>query len=291
MPTGRVIKAQNSFFYVREEHGGVVRCSLRGKFKNRMPVYPGDCVEVQLLPDGDGVVERVLERRSLLRRPAVANIDQAVLVFAAAQPDLHPLLLNRFLVLAEASRIPEILLCVNKMDLCPQLEGEVLSLYEDIGYPVLRISAKDGRGIDGVRRRIAGRIAAFAGPSGVGKSSLLNRLDPSLGLEMGDVSEKIKRGCHTTRLARLFPHDGGYIVDTPGFSAVDLSDVSAESLAGYFREFVPYFGNCRFRPCTHSHEPHCSVKAAVASGAISRERYEAYLRILMEVKNRKKGYV
>ncbi len=289
MPKGRVIKAQNSFFYVQAGQK-IISCKLRGKFRKRMPVYPGDEVEFGFLPDGSGVVENVLERRNLLRRPAVANVDQVVLTFAAAQPELHPLLLNRFLVLAESSSVPGIVICVNKMDLCQSTREDVLALYESIGYPVLRTSTKDRTGLDDVCRILAGRTTVFAGPSGVGKSSLLNRINPSLSLGTGEVSEKIKRGRHTTRIAQLLPCEGGYIVDTPGFSAMEFPELEETDLARYFREFVPYFEECRFSPCTHSHEPQCRVKSAVDAGEISRERYDAYLGILAEIRNRKKGY-
>ncbi len=287
MLTGRIIRTQNSFFYVGTEQG-LIPCKLRGRFKKKSLVYPGDEVEIESLPDGSGVVERILERRNLLKRPAVANVDQVVLTFAAAQPEIHPLLLNRFLVLAESSSIPRILLCVNKMDLRPPSDEEILSDYEKIGYPVLRVSARKNLGIEALRRILAGRTTVFAGPSGVGKSSLLNRLDDTLHLAMGKVSEKIKRGRHTTRLAQLIPHEGGFIVDTPGFSSVEMGEMDARELAGCFPDFAPYLGACRFSPCTHSHEPQCSVREAAEAGRILRERYEAYLNLLDEIEKRKK---
>lgn len=289
MLKGRVIRTQNSFFYVGTERG-LIPCKLRGRLKKKSPLYPGDEVEIESLPDGSGVVERILERRNLLKRPAVANVDQVVLTFAAAQPEIHPLLLNRFLVLAESSSIPRILLCVNKMDLCPPSDAEILSDYEKIGYPVLRVSARKNLGIESLRRLLSGRTTVFAGPSGVGKSSLLNRLDDSLGLAMGEVSEKIKRGRHTTRLARLIPHEDGFIVDTPGFSSVDVGEMERGDLARCFPDLASHSGGCRFSPCTHSHEPQCSVKAAVEAGEILRERYEAYLNLLDEIEKRKKEY-
>lgn len=284
METGRVIKSYNSFFYV-ETGCGLLACRIRGRLKRDRrgvgSVCPGDIVEYSRLPDGTGVVERPLERKSLLRRPAVANVDQVVLTFAAAQPDLHPLLLNRFLVLAEWSDIPSIIVCVNKMDL---IEGrEFLSEYEKL-YPILRVSAKERYGLDELRRCLAGKVTVFAGPSGVGKSSLLNELDSGLKLATGEVSEKIQRGRHTTRVAELLPYEGGFIADTPGFSAMELSELEPGELAGCFPEFMPYLGKCRFSPCTHSHEPDCAVKRAVDNGEISSERYEAYISILEEVR-------
>lgn len=286
MVEGRIIKAYNSFFYVMTEEG-LVSCKLRGKFKKSRRdtgVVPGDRVTIELLPEGTGVIEQLLPRKNLLRRPAVANLTQVVLTFAAAQPDLHPLLLNRFLVLAEWSGIPKIIICVNKMDLYEGVWEDFLRPYEEIGYPVLRVSAHTGEGIETLRRHLRGEVSVFAGPSGVGKSSLLNQVDPVLTLTTGKVSDKIKRGRHTTRVAELLAYEGGYIVDTPGFSAMELTEIDTAKLPSYFPEFRPYEGRCRFSPCSHSHEPDCAVKAAVAEGKITQERYDAYVQILEEVK-------
>ena len=288
MPQGRVIKAYNSFFYVETE-GALVTCKLRGKFKKRQGVYPGDLVDVRLLPDGTGVVERLLPRESLMRRPLVANVDQVVLTFAAAQPDPHPLLVSRFLVLAEWSGLARILVCVNKSDLPPAAE-ESFKVSEAAGYQVLHVSAQTGAGVDALRRELANHITCFAGPSGVGKSSLLNAIEPGLSLQTGHVSEKIKRGRHTTRVAELLPFAGGYIVDTPGFSSMELDGIDEQLLPSYFPEFRPYLGHCRFSPCSHSHEPDCAVKEAVVAGSIPQERYDAYLSILEEIHDNQKKY-
>ena len=288
MPQGRVIKAYNSFFYVETE-GALVTCKLRGKFKKRQGVYPGDLVDVGLLPDSTGVVERLLPRESLMRRPLVANVDQVVLTFAAAQPDPHPLLVSRFLVLAEWSGLARILVCVNKSDLPPAAE-ESFKVSEAAGYQVLHVSAQTGAGVDAFRRELANHITCFAGPSGVGKSSLLNAIEPGLSLQTGHVSEKIKRGRHTTRVAELLPFAGGYIVDTPGFSSMELDGIDEQLLPSYFPEFRPYLGHCRFSPCSHSHEPDCAVKEAVAAGNIPQERYDAYLSILEEIHDNQKKY-
>ena len=294
MQEGRVIKAYNSFFYVlTEAEAGqeLVTCKLRGKFKKSrrsIGVVPGDHVRIDRLPDGSGVVEEQLPRTSLLKRPAVANITQVVLTFAAAQPDLHPLLLNRFLVLAEWSGIPKIVICVNKQDLYAGDIGAFLKAYEQIGYPVLRVSAQQGEGIEALRQQLQGETTVFAGPSGVGKSSLLNRIDERLSLQTGQVSEKIKRGRHTTRVAELLPYAGGFIVDTPGFSAMELTELDIQDLPGYFPEFRPHLDACRLAPCSHTHEPDCAVKAAVAAGAITQERYDAYVNIYEEIKENQK---
>ena len=286
METGRVLKFYNSFFYVQTDTE-LLTCRLRGKLKRDRrgvsAVCPGDLVELTKLADGTGVLERPLARRNLLRRPAVANIDQVILTFAAAEPDLHPLLLNRFLVLAEWSGIPSVIICVNKMDLAA--EQDVLSCYENY-YPVLRVSAERGEGMDLLRERLAGKVTVFAGPSGVGKSSVLNALHAGLSLATGAVSEKIRRGRHTTRVAELLPFAGGFLVDTPGFSSMELADIDPAELSACFPDFQPYLGHCRFSPCTHSHEPDCAVKAALEAGELLRERYDAYCAILDEIKTK-----
>lgn len=289
MPVGRVIKAYNSFFYVQAE-GKLIPCKLRGKFKKRQGVYPGDRVEIGLLPDGTGVVEKLLPRAALMKRPLVANVDQCVLTFAAAEPDPHPLLVARFLVLAEWSDIERIVVCINKCDLGGAAET-VRRTCEAAGYRVLCVSAKTGQGVEELRTTLAGHTTCFAGPSGVGKSSLLNAV-AGLALQTGHVSEKIRRGRHTTRVAELLPYAGGYIVDTPGFSSMELTDIDEQALPQLFPEMRPYSGQCRFAPCSHSHEPDCAVKAAVAMGFIQQARYDAYLTMLEEIRaaNAKKKF-
>lgn len=291
MPEGRVIKTQNSFFYVK--YGTeLISCKLRGRFKkDRENVYTGDMVEFSLLTPGEGVIERLMPRKNLLHRPAVANIDQVVIEFAVTDPEPHPLLIDRFLVMAEWSGIPDIVLCFNKCDLtaCSEMEY-LLSFYRKIGYTVLEVSAQEKLGLAELRKLLSGKETVFAGPSGVGKSSLLNAVDEKLGLQTGTISDKIKRGKHTTRLACLMPYgEDGVIVDTPGFSSLDLTEIPAEDLAGYFPEFADYLTGCRFRGCLHSHEPECALKNAVEQGTVSSERYQSYLRFLQEIKERKNG--
>lgn len=292
MLTAQVIKMYNGFYYLqvagKEE---LLSCRLRGRIKrNKGAVVTGDYVEYQLLEDGTGVIESCLPRRTLLKRPAVANIDQVLITFAARQPDLNELLLNRFLVLAEWSKIPEIVICINKCDLLEE-GADFLQDYVKAGYRLLMVSAHEGQGIDELRQLLANRVTVFAGPSGVGKSSLLNAVDSKLSLATGKISDKIKRGKHTTRAACLLPlPEGGTVVDTPGFSAAELESIDKSQLAFYFPEFRPYIEKCYYNTCTHSHEPDCAVKEAVEAGAISKARYDAYLNILQTINERKKAY-
>ncbi|MDD6563326.1 MAG: ribosome small subunit-dependent GTPase A [Veillonellaceae bacterium] len=292
MPTAQVIKMYNGFYYLQvagqEE---LLSCRLRGRIKrNKGAVVTGDYVEYQMLEDGTGVIESCLPRRTLLKRPAVANIDQVLITFAARQPDLNQLLLNRFLVLAEWSGIPEIVICINKCDLLEE-KVDFLQDYVQAGYKLLMVSAQEGQGIQELKNLLTGRVTVFAGPSGVGKSSLLNAVDSNLELATGKISDKIKRGKHTTRAACLLPlPEGGTVVDTPGFSAAELENIDKAQLAHYFPEFRPYIEKCYYNTCTHSHEPDCAVKEAVAAGVICQARYEAYLNILQTINERKKAY-
>lgn len=280
---GRVIKFYNSFFFVKVGDE-MIPCKLRGLLKRDKKigsaVYVGDFVEISRLKDKSGVIENVQSRRNVLIRPPVANVDRVILTFAFDAPKLHPLLLNRFLVLAEKSALDEIIICVNKIDLAA--EKNFLAEYERL-YKILRVSAVTGEGLDELRKILSEGVSVFAGASGVGKSSLLNALDKNLRLKVGKVSEKILRGKHTTRVAELLEVDGGFLVDTPGFSAVDLAEagIDKKNLRHCFKEFAQFAEDCKFRNvCTHSHEPDCGVKAAVERGEILRERYEAYLTLL-----------
>ena len=283
---GRVIKFYNSFFFVQVEDE-LIPCKLRGLLKRDKKigsaVCVGDFVEISKLKDKSGVIENVQSRRNILIRPPVANVDRVILTFAVDAPKLHPLLLNRFLVLAEKSALDEIIICVNKIDLTA--EKNFLSEYEPL-YKILRVSAVTGEGIDELREILLAGITVFAGPSGVGKSSLLNAIDKNLKLKVGKISEKILRGKHTTRISELIKFGGGFLVDTPGFSAVDLIEacLDKKNLWHCFKEFAPFAADCKFlNGCSHSHEPDCGVKAAVERGKILRERYESYLTLLAEI--------
>ena len=283
---GRVIKFYNSFFFVNVG-GEIIPCKLRGLLKRDKKigsaVYVGDFVEVSRLKDKSGVIESVQSRRNVLIRPSIANVDRVILTFAVDAPKLHPLLLNRFIALAERSAVGEIIICVNKIDL--SADENFLSPYESL-YKILRVSAVTGTGIDELRTLLSTGVTVFAGPSGVGKSSLLNAVDTRLKLKVGSVSEKILRGKHTTRVAELIEFGGGFLVDTPGFSAVDLTEAGLDkkNLWHCFKEFASFASTCKFiNGCSHSHEPDCGVKAAVERGDILRERYECYLTLLSEV--------
>jgi len=286
---GRILKVYNNVLHVAAEDA-VILCKLRGRVKkgrSDMGLVPGDLVALERISPEEGVIERIEERTNLLQRPRVANLTQIVITVAAASPDPHPLVVSRFLVLAELSGVKKIILCVNKMDLCTGDPATFLAEYEAAGYPVLRVSAEQGTGLAELRERLAGEITVLAGPSGAGKSSLLNALDPSLALVTGAVSEKIGRGRHTTRRAELLPFMGGYVVDTPGFTQQELTELGPEDLTHCFPDFAHYTG-CRFSPCSHSHEPNCAVKAAVEAEELSRERYDAYIALLNELRTKKK---
>lgn len=284
--TGRVIKFYNSFFFVNVG-GEILPCKLRGLLKRDKKigsaVYVGDFVKVSRLKDKSGVIESVQSRRNVLIRPPIANVDRVILTFAVDAPKLHPLLLNRFIALAERSAIDEIIICVNKIDLSPS--ENFLSEYESL-YKILRVSALTGEGLDELRKILSSGVTVFAGASGVGKSSLLNAVDSRLKLKVGKVSEKILRGKHTTRVAELIEFGGGFLVDTPGFSAVDLVEagIDKKNLWHCFKEFANFAAACKFiNGCSHSHEPDCGVKSAVERGEILRERYDCYLTLLNEV--------
>lgn len=288
---GVVRKAYNSYYYVQTD-AETVECRLRGRFKKgRFSLTVGDRVEYEPLGGGKGIIERILPRRSFLARPAVANVDQVVVTFAAASPDFNAALLDRFLVLAEWDDLPAVL-CMNKADLADEAKMRgILEAYAAIGYPYLFVSAADGRGIGALRERLAGKVSAFAGPSGVGKSTLLNAVEPGLSLATGELSGKIRRGKHTTRAAALLPlQSGGFVVDTPGFSFTEFSGMEPRVLPHCFPEFARVEGRCRFDGCLHSHEPDCAIKRAVEEGRISAERYRSYLQILGEIQAAEKEF-
>lgn len=291
MQRGIVIKAYNSYYYVQTDEK-MYMCTLRGRFKKeRFSLIVGDEVDYSVISPEKGVIEAILPRRTLLRRPAVANVDQVVITFAAVNPDINPVLVDRFLVLAELSDL-SVILCINKIDLADMGElASLLELYRSIGYRVLAVSARGGTGIAELHKEMFDKITVFAGPSGAGKSTLLNVMEPGLELVTGEVSEKIGRGKHTTRFAQLLPLSaGGYLVDTPGFSFTEFDGVTEEEVAGCFREFSEFAPQCKFSSCLHAKEPQCAVKQAVAQNRITQQRYTSYLELLEEIQANKKGY-
>lgn len=290
---GRVLLTVGGVYQVETETG-LIECSLRGKLKRERGlgrVVVGDEVRVELHPDGSRVIVAVLPRRSRLSRRTgagrreqviAANVDQLAAVFSVSQPKPVLPLLDRFLVLAEANEV-EAFVVVNKMDLAGAEDAAAQSFgdYENAGYPVLRVSAKWGLGLERLGGALRDHITLLVGPSGVGKSSLLNALEPGLGLRVGELSRALERGKHTTVAASLHPlREGGYVVDTPGLGRLRFWEVS--DLAGCFPEFRPYLGACRFPDCTHSHEPGCAVLAAKEAGDVPERRYSSYLSMLEE---------
>lgn len=289
---GLVVKAQSGIFDVKIDKG-VFPARLRGRLTQGPmesdAVAVGDRVQVTLLEDGNAVIEGVEPRARVLSRSTpgrqeieqvlVANPDQVVVVFACADPDPNFRMLDRFLVVAEREDIPAVI-CANKIDLVvPRSAKQEFGLYQDLGYPVLYTSAKTGRRIRRLRKILHQKLSVFAGPSGAGKTSLLNRIEPGLGLHTEEV-RSIGKGRHTTVVPELVPlKRGGYVADTPGLKAFALWDIEAEEVDAYFREIRPLVAQCEFSDCTHIHEPGCAVIAAVERGEIALERYDSYLRI------------
>lgn len=286
--TGRIIKTYNGYYYVLGDNGTWYTCKVRGRLKQkRFIIAAGDRVELDAAGE-EGMITEILPRRNLLQRPLVANVDWLAAVFACADPDPSFLLIDKLLALAEAANIPAVLV-LNKADLAPEgFFARLEAVYAPLGYPVLQVEAKNGKGLDALLEKISDSTVVFGGPSGVGKSTLLNHLNPELSLKTGQVSAKIGRGRHTTRFAELLPFQGGYIVDTPGFGNIDLAELVMDDAAQGFRELKARAGQCRFSGCTHTHEPDCAVKAAVAAGEIAASRYESYCMIRQELAAQKK---
>jgi len=294
---GLVIRAQSGFLTVETDEGEFF-CRLRGRLKQEAAegdiVAVGDRVTITPNQDGTGTIEKVHERKSVFsrvrsgikrefRQIILANPDQIVAVFACARPEPSLRMLDRFLVIAEKQDI-DALIVANKIDLVTKEQAKALfGMYEDLGYSVLYTSAHTGEGVESLRDHLQGKISAFAGPSGVGKSSLLNAIQPGLGLHVRAVSEATSKGKHTTQVRELFPLDvGGYVADTPGIRSLALWDTEPEELDAYFIEMRDLVSDCKFSDCTHTHEPGCAVRGAVARGEIAPERYNSYLRLRFE---------
>lgn len=291
MPEGRVIKAYSGHYFVSHKDD-VVDCKIRGRLqKEGKDVLVGDIVSFTFTdPEGMyGVVEDVLPRKTRLVRPPVANVDQAVIVMACHEPAPDLELLDRILVAVEADGL-DIVICFNKIDLVSRYAAEKLAKpYRKAGYAIVKASARAGWGIARLRKALAGRLSVFAGPSGVGKSALLNALEPGLRLETGRVSSRTGRGRHTTRYSHLLKIEPvGYVADTPGFSKLDLDKIDKRALAHLFPEFRMPMENCKFTTCLHHMEPDCGVKEAIETGDIVQARYDNYVKLLLEIAERER---
>lgn len=279
---GKIIKGIGGFYYIKTDEG-IIECKARGKFRHKsLKPIVGDNVEIKI-ENGKGTIEDIEERSSELIRPTVANVTQAFVVFAIKNPDLNFDLLNRFLVLCESNNI-KVVVALNKIDLVNDEEREELKQkINSIGYEVLFINAKKGIGIEELKNRLEGNVTVLCGPSGAGKSTLINTLTERSHMETGSVSEKIGRGKHTTRHSELIDVLNGYIVDTPGFSTLDVNFIEKENLEYCFPDFEEYNDKCKYRGCLHYKEPGCAVKEAVENGEINKYRYEFYIRTLEEI--------
>ncbi|WP_343417970.1 ribosome small subunit-dependent GTPase A [Candidatus Flexifilum breve] len=303
---GLVVKEQSGFFWVEVDEGTIYMCRLRGKLREDAQASDiaaiGDRVQITAFEDLTGVVEAVEERHSVISRALrtegsrgagsperehviIANADQALFVFAAAQPPPSLKLLDRFLVVGEKSGISDLIIVINKIDLADRAETEErFAPYITLGYPVIYTSALERIGVDALTDRLRGKISVFTGPSGVGKSSLLNAVEPGLGRAVKSVSGFSEEGVHTTRDSELVKLAvGGYLADTPGIRTLNIWDVEPEELDAYFREIAPYVRECRFRDCHHRQEPGCAVRRAVVAGSIHRSRYRSYVSLREEL--------
>lgn len=289
---GKIMKGIAGFYYVGVAESGVYECKAKGIFrKDKIKPLVGDDVEIEVLNEEEklGNIVKILPRRSELIRPAVANIDQTLVIFAAREPKPNLSLLDRFLVIMEKQDVP-VIICFNKQDLCDEEEvGRLKEIYEACGYPVVLASAKQGEGIEEIKSRLRGKTTTVAGPSGVGKSSLTNLLQNEVQMETGEISKKLGRGRHTTRHSQIIQiEEDTWLYDTPGFTSFYVEEIEKEELRFYFREFSKYEGTCRFQGCTHTHEPGCMVKNALEEGKISKERYENYLELYGELKEKRR---
>lgn len=284
---GKILKGIGGFYYVKTDES-IIECKARGKFRHKelKPVV-GDNVKITI-ENNKGVIEDIHKRSSELIRPAVSNVTLAFVVFAVKNPDINFDLLNRFLVLCESNNI-EAIVCLNKIDLVTKEErDEIKEKINNIGYEVLFINAKEGHGIEELKEKMEGNVTVLCGPSGAGKSTLINKLCNREHMETGAISEKLKRGKHTTRHSELIEINDGYIVDTPGFTTLEITFLDKDELKYSFPEFEEYNDLCKFRGCLHYKEPGCAVKKAVEDKKINKYRYDFYVKTLEELINRRK---
>ena len=289
---GKIIKGIAGFYYIYAENDEVYECKAKGIFRkdNRKPLV-GDNVEIEVLDEQEkeGSVTAILPRKNSLIRPAVANVDQAFVIFAMENPKPNFMLLDRFLIMMEKENVPAVI-CFNKKDLATEEELECLyETYKSCGYQVILSSTFNGEGLEEIREILKGKTTVVAGPSGVGKSSITNALQENVQMETGEISKKLKRGKHTTRHSQVIPvGKDTYLMDTPGFSSLYLTDIEEQELKDYFPEFREYEDQCRFQGCRHIHEPGCAVKEALNNHKISSLRYEDYLGLHEEIKEKRR---
>lgn len=289
---GKIIKGIAGFYYIHAENGETYECKAKGIFRkeNQKPLV-GDMVEIEILDEKEkkGNLVRILPRKNSLIRPAVANVDQAFVIFAMENPKPNFLLLDRFLIMMEQAGIP-VIICFNKKDLASEEElMQIYQVYTNCGYHVILASAIKEEGLAEIKELLKGKTTVVAGPSGVGKSSLTNQMQEDVLMETGEISKKLKRGRHTTRHSQVIPvGEDTYLMDTPGFSSLYLTDMDEQELRGYFPEFRKYEESCRFLGCRHIHEPGCKVKEAVEHQEISKLRYEDYLSLHEELKEKRR---
>ena len=289
---GKIIKGIAGFYYIYAENDEVYECKAKGIFRkdNRKPLV-GDNVEIEVLDEQEkeGSVTAILPRKNSLIRPAVANVDQAFVIFAMENPKPNFMLLDRFLIMMEKENVPAVI-CFNKKDLATEEELEFLyETYKSCGYQVILSSTFNGEGLEEIREILKGKTTVVAGPSGVGKSSITNALQENVQMETGEISKKLKRGKHTTRHSQVIPvGKDTYLMDTPGFSSLYLTDIEEQKLKDYFPEFREYEDQCRFQGCRHIHEPGCAVKEALNNHKISSLRYEDYLGLHDEIKEKRR---
>ena len=284
---GTILKGIGGFYYVETEKG-IIECRARGRFrKEKISPLVGDKVVIDLQENSNqGYIMEILPRKNEMERPAISNIDQVIITFAATKPDINLQMLQKFIIYAEHLKIQSVIV-INKIDLDPEKKyWDILKVFKDAGYPVVEVSAKDEIGIVEICKILQAKISVFAGPSGAGKSTILNRIKPGLQLKTGELSKKIDRGVHTTRHAELIDlNSGGRVADTPGFTSLDLNELHVEEIKDCFPEFRKLSHNCRFIGCNHLKEPDCAVKKAVESGSLEKFRYDFYVYIQEEKKN------
>ncbi|HHT49912.1 MAG TPA: ribosome small subunit-dependent GTPase A [Eubacteriaceae bacterium] len=291
MEKGIIIKGIGGFYYVLYNNNDIVECKARGIFrKDKITPMVGDNVKFKILKNSHGIIEEILPRRNQLERPPVSNVDQGIIVFSTTNPNPNFQLLDRFLVLGEKQNL-KLIICINKVDLINSgtINNKIVTeRYEKTGYPIIFTSIKEYIGIKELKKHLSNHISVFAGPSGVGKSSLLNEIDMEYNLATNVVSEKINRGKHTTRHVELLPYgDNGYVVDTPGFSSLSIEDIKKDELMYFFPEYREFLGKCKFSSCIHIHEPNCAIIEALHKGNINKERYDSYSYFLEEIEKSK----